>query len=258
MILLFSTDGPSAVPPGPSAVPPEPSAVPPEPSAVPPEPSTPTSTPPSCRWNCGSHLGSCSCSSSCQYYGTCCHDYYDYCYTITPTPDIPEETPETTTTASCRLNCGYNLNSCSCASSCQYYKDCCHDYYDFCQVTATTPTVNTTVGAPCGGDLTNSSGEFFSPQYPNNYPNNANCTWRLLASERRTVNVTFTFVELEACCDSIRVYDGRTDASPLLGHLPQDERHHYSSTRNSLTVVFSSDSCVNHQGFRAQWEFSGH
>ncbi|XP_036448696.1 cubilin-like isoform X2 [Colossoma macropomum] len=232
---------------------PEPSAVPPEPST---EPPNPTSASPSCRWNCGSHLGRCSCSSSCQYYGNCCHDYYDYCYTIIPTPDTPEETTEITTTDSCRLNCGYDLDSCSCASSCQYYRDCCHDYYDFCHVTVATPNVNPTVGAPCGGDLTNSSGEFFSPQYPNKYPNNANCTWRLLASERQAVNVTFMFVDLEVCCDSIRVYEGPTDASPLLGRLPQDQRHHFSSTRSSLTVVFSSDSCINHQGFRAQWVFS--
>lgn len=31
---------------------------------------------PSCRYNCGMHLGSCSCRSSCQYNGDCCYDYY--------------------------------------------------------------------------------------------------------------------------------------------------------------------------------------
>lgn len=31
---------------------------------------------PSCRYNCGTHLGSCSCRSSCQYNGDCCYDYY--------------------------------------------------------------------------------------------------------------------------------------------------------------------------------------
>ncbi|KAL7861401.1 hypothetical protein SRHO_G00128420 [Serrasalmus rhombeus] len=116
--------------------------------------------------------------------------------------------------------------------------------------------VSSGVGAPCGKDLTNPRGEFFSPRYPYNYPNNAYCTWRLLASERQTVNLTFTFVELETCCDSIRVYDGPTEASPLLGHLPQDQRYHFNSMRNYLTVVFSSDHGITHQGFQAQWEFS--
>ncbi|XP_075997802.1 CUB and zona pellucida-like domains 1-1 protein [Genypterus blacodes] len=31
---------------------------------------------PSCRQSCGMHLGSCSCTSSCRYYGNCCYDYY--------------------------------------------------------------------------------------------------------------------------------------------------------------------------------------
>ena len=29
----------------------------------------------SCRYNCGYNFGSCSCTSSCQRYGNCCHDY---------------------------------------------------------------------------------------------------------------------------------------------------------------------------------------
>ncbi|KAL7861402.1 hypothetical protein SRHO_G00128430, partial [Serrasalmus rhombeus] len=224
-----------------------PSVAAPEPRTDPP---TGTSTPPSCRWNCGSHLGSCSCSNSCQYYGTCCRDYYDYCHIYTPSPS------DSTTVASCRSNCGYNLGSCSCAPFCQYYGRCCNDYYDFCQVTATTPTVNPTVGGPCGGDLTNSRGEFFSPQFPNNYPNNAYCAWTLLASETQVVNLTFTFVDLEECCDSIRVYDGPSATYPLLAHLPQDQRFHFSSPRNYLTVVFSSDHRGSRRGFRAQWVFS--
>ncbi|KAK0144938.1 Deleted in malignant brain tumors 1 protein [Merluccius polli] len=64
---------------------------------------------PSCRNNCGRHLGSCSCSSSCRNYGNCCYDYY--CQ------------------PSCRYNCGRHLGSCSCSSSCQYYGSCCNDYY---------------------------------------------------------------------------------------------------------------------------------
>ncbi|XP_036449013.1 deleted in malignant brain tumors 1 protein-like isoform X4 [Colossoma macropomum] len=213
-----------------------------------------TSESPSCRWNCGYNLGSCSCSSSCQYYGNCCHDYHDYCDTTTTTgaPDTTTESP------SCRWNCGYNLGSCSCSSSCQYYGNCCHDYHDYCYTSPITAALDTTTGgAPCGGDLTNSRGEFFSPQYPNNYPNNANCTWRLLASERQTVNLTFMFVDLEACCDFIRVYDGPSAAYPLLGRVPQDQRYHFNSSRNYLTVVFSSDSSVTRQGFRALWEFAG-
>ncbi len=31
----------------------------------------------------------------------------------------------------------------------------------------------------CGGDITTSSGVIESPNYPENYPNNAECTWNV-------------------------------------------------------------------------------
>uniref|UniRef100_A0A3Q0R9H0 CUB and zona pellucida-like domains 1, tandem duplicate 2 n=1 Tax=Amphilophus citrinellus TaxID=61819 RepID=A0A3Q0R9H0_AMPCI len=62
----------------------------------------------SCRYNCDRQLGSCSCMSSCQYYGDCCYDYNQ---------------------PSCRYNCGWDQGSCSCSSSCEYYGNCCNDYY---------------------------------------------------------------------------------------------------------------------------------
>lgn len=49
----------------------------------------------SCRHNCGYHLGSCSCSSSCEYNGNCCGDYYSYCY------DYHSTTPSHVTGGSC-------------------------------------------------------------------------------------------------------------------------------------------------------------
>uniref|UniRef100_A0A3P8SBQ9 CUB and zona pellucida-like domains 1, tandem duplicate 1 n=1 Tax=Amphiprion percula TaxID=161767 RepID=A0A3P8SBQ9_AMPPE len=61
---------------------------------------------PSCRYNCGRHMGSCSCRYSCYHNGNCCHDY-----------------------GSCRYNCGSHMGSCSCSSSCRYYGNCCYDYY---------------------------------------------------------------------------------------------------------------------------------
>ncbi|KAL7861400.1 hypothetical protein SRHO_G00128410 [Serrasalmus rhombeus] len=218
------------------------------------QPDTTEGARPSCRWNCGYGLGSCSCSSSCQYYGNCCHDYHDYCDASTTADALYTVTGAR---PSCRWNCGYGLGSCSCSSSCQYYGNCCHDYHDYCYTSPTTAALNAiTGGFPCGEDLTNPRGEFFSPQFPNNYPNNARCTWRLLASETQVVYLTFTFFHLETCCDSIRVYDGPTDSYPLLGRLPQDQTYHFNSSRNSLTVVFTSDSSVTYQGFRAEWVFT--
>ncbi|XP_034538580.1 deleted in malignant brain tumors 1 protein-like isoform X2 [Notolabrus celidotus] len=51
----------------------------------------PTTGQPSCRYNCGRHMRSCSCYSSCKRNGNCCHDYYSYCYYTTSFPGT--ETP---------------------------------------------------------------------------------------------------------------------------------------------------------------------
>ncbi|KAF4084479.1 hypothetical protein AMELA_G00129210 [Ameiurus melas] len=164
----------------------------------------------SCWYNCGSDFGSCSCTSSCQYYGNCCHDYYDYCESTTT--EMAETTTGTTTEETaiidyitCRDRCGHDGGICSCTSSCQYGGYCCDDYEYYCTNSSVSPPAG---GAPCGGTLTQSRGEFFSPNYPNNYPNNANCTWSLLAGELQVVSLNFTFVTLESGWDYIRVYNG--------------------------------------------------
>lgn len=44
---------------------------------------------PSCRHNCGSNMGSCSCTSQCKYNGSCCHDYYCE-YLVSSKPNTEE------------------------------------------------------------------------------------------------------------------------------------------------------------------------
>ncbi|XP_053093802.1 deleted in malignant brain tumors 1 protein isoform X1 [Pangasianodon hypophthalmus] len=254
----------------------------------------------SCRYNCGYNLGVCSCTSSCQYYGNCCHDYYDYCFPTTT------ESSLTTVYISCRDRCGYSGAVCSCTSSCQYYGNCCNDYYDYCfprttesSVTAdyiscrdrcgysgavcsctsscqyygnccndyqrycspttpdygwTTEDIWGTTAAPCGGNLIQSQGEFFSPNYPYNYPNNARCTWTLLGGELQVVSLTFTSVDLESCCDHIYVYDGPNTQYTLLGSVTGNQTQ-FNSSNSYMTVLFSTDSSVTRRGFRAEWTF---
>ncbi|XP_053093478.1 deleted in malignant brain tumors 1 protein-like [Pangasianodon hypophthalmus] len=120
---------------------------------------------------------------------------------------------------------------------------------------------NFTGGDPCGGDLTQSQGEFFSPNFPNNYPEGTNCTWRLVSPEQQVVSLTFVSVDIESClgcgCDAVRVYDGPSTSSLLLGTVCGYVRKTFSSSSNTLTVVFSSDNSVNRRGFIAHWNFTG-
>uniref|UniRef100_A0A4W4FI35 CUB and zona pellucida-like domains 1, tandem duplicate 1 n=1 Tax=Electrophorus electricus TaxID=8005 RepID=A0A4W4FI35_ELEEL len=109
----------------------------------------------------------------------------------------------------------------------------------------------------CGGYFTQWSGEFASPQYPSNYPNYAHCSWRIQSPGTKIISLTFTFkeqlVEGSPPCrhDAIQVYDGPSTSYPLLGKLCGSQLKEFRSSRNQLTVVFSSDSSVSGRGFRA-------
>ncbi|KAM9466666.1 CUB and zona pellucida-like domain-containing protein 1 [Clarias gariepinus] len=168
--------------------------------------------------------------------------------------------PSTTDHPSCRYNCGYNQGWCSCSSSCQYYGNCCHDYYYYCSQTTsdygkTTSGTWGTSEVPCGGYLTAPRGVFFSPNYPNHYPNNARCTWTLSAGELQVVSINFMFVDLESCCDFVRLYDGPNAQYPLLGSVNANQSASFNSSRAYLTVVFTTDGSVTRPGFQAEWTF---
>ncbi|KAL2100691.1 hypothetical protein ACEWY4_002452 [Coilia grayii] len=125
---------------------------------------------------------------------------------------------------------------------------------------AVTPTKEPT-DIKCGGELTEPQGEFSSPRYPKHYPNNAKCIWTIQSTGNRIIALTFPFMELEAdwrkdCrFDSVSVYDGPASDKRLLGRLCGTQTGNYHSTRNELTVVFSSDSSTTLTGFKAEYSF---
>ncbi|KAJ0004684.1 hypothetical protein NQD34_010898 [Periophthalmus magnuspinnatus] len=246
----------------------------------------------SCLYNCGYHLGVCSCSSSCQYYGTCCHDYHSYC-------DSASTPSQTTEQPSCRYNCGRNMGYCSCSSSCQYYGNCCNDYYNYCTYTTSFPRPTpdnpscryncgysfrncscsssceyngnccrdyysfcyyhstSSPGTNCGGSLSG-SGSFSSPNYPYYYQDNSYCVWQIRASSDQNIYLTFTYLQLENCCscDYIAVYDGPSVGSRFLGKVCNDSQSSFHSSSNYLTVLFRTDGSVVGRGFNAQFTSS--
>ncbi|XP_058605514.1 deleted in malignant brain tumors 1 protein-like isoform X2 [Onychostoma macrolepis] len=108
---------------------------------------------------------------------------------------------------------------------------------------------------PCGGYMTDAMGELFSPRYPNNYPNNAQCIWTIHSTGNTTVSLTFVDVDLETCCDYIKVYDGPSTFHPLLGEIRDYRNQSFNSNYSDLTVFFYSDSSVTNRGFHANWVF---
>ncbi|KAJ3581965.1 hypothetical protein NHX12_016038 [Muraenolepis orangiensis] len=142
---------------------------------------------------------------------------------------------------SCRYNCGRNMGSCSCSSSCQYYGNCCYDYY----------------WHPCGGYLSG-SGSLSSPGYPGSYPHGAYCVWQLTALPNHRIFLSFTDFQLENCCgcDYVSVFDGPSVNSRLLGklceynHMVQDS---FQSSSTQITVLFRTDWSISGRGFNANF-----
>ena len=96
-----------------------------------------------------------------------------------------------------------------------------------------------------------------SPNFPNNYSNNANMMWNIIApSQDYGVLVNFTHFHLEQCCDYLSVYAGSTPSfrdSALIGEylgssLPAniESRHMY------LWISFTSDGSVVYSGFEIE------
>ncbi|XP_054975111.1 deleted in malignant brain tumors 1 protein-like [Sorex araneus] len=131
---------------------------------------------------------------------------------------------------------------------------------DYDPVTTTSaPVSNTTAdfngSRPCGGLLTQSSGQFSSPSYPNNYPNHANCVWDIEVANNDLVTVVFSDVQLESNCnfDYVELYDGPYHSSPLLARVCSGDKGSYTSSSNFMSVRFVSDGSVSRRGFLATY-----
>ncbi|XP_041866483.1 deleted in malignant brain tumors 1 protein isoform X2 [Melanotaenia boesemani] len=116
--------------------------------------------------------------------------------------------------------------------------------------------ISSSSGAPCGGTMHGSSGTFYSPNYPSNYPNNAACTWYIRPG-RPVVRLEFSSVNIECSHDDIYIYDDSNTGGRLLGTYCGSRETVFSSTGSYLTVRFSSDGTVNYSGFRANYKVVG-
>ncbi|XP_070326462.1 scavenger receptor cysteine-rich domain-containing protein DMBT1 isoform X18 [Odocoileus virginianus] len=112
-----------------------------------------------------------------------------------------------------------------------------------------------TANYSCGGFLTQFSGNFSSPFYPRNYPNNAKCVWDIEVQNNYRVTVVFRDVQLEGGCnyDYIEVYDGPHHSSPLLSRVCDGARGSFTSSSNFMSIRFVSDFSITKRGFSAEY-----
>ncbi|XP_028815099.1 cubilin [Denticeps clupeoides] len=110
----------------------------------------------------------------------------------------------------------------------------------------------------CGGAITAPSGEVHSPSYPQNYPNNVDCSWVITVDESHRVLFNFTDLDIEnhnTCeWDYVSVHDGPSSLAPVLAHACGVTRPDpITSTFNAIYVRFRSDSSLSHRGFSARF-----
>uniref|UniRef100_A0A3Q3X9B3 CUB domain-containing protein n=1 Tax=Mola mola TaxID=94237 RepID=A0A3Q3X9B3_MOLML len=110
----------------------------------------------------------------------------------------------------------------------------------------------------CGGVLTGLSGDISSPGYPQEYSNDADCSWTIHVSNTSIITLVFMDLQLEnneGCnFDFVALFDGPTVTHRHLGkYCGADKPPHIVTTSNHLLVVFKSDFNIGGRGFKAYY-----
>ncbi|XP_072333726.1 scavenger receptor cysteine-rich domain-containing protein DMBT1-like [Scyliorhinus torazame] len=109
----------------------------------------------------------------------------------------------------------------------------------------------------CGGRLETESGSFTSPNYPEQYPNNAQCIWYIQVAKRHRISLKLDGFQLEvslSCSnDYVAIYDGASTNSPLIATICTGTNHAFTSSSNTMTIYFKSDHLKTGAGFTAHY-----
>ncbi|XP_008147050.2 cubilin [Eptesicus fuscus] len=121
----------------------------------------------------------------------------------------------------------------------------------------------TNASTVCLEDYTEETGMFTSPNFPNNYPNNWQCTYRITVGTSQQIALHFTNFSLEEefggkCLgDFVEIKDGGYETSPLLGkYCGSNPPPRIISHSNKLWLQFKSDLIDSRSGFSAYWDGS--
>ena len=111
----------------------------------------------------------------------------------------------------------------------------------------------------CNETFRADNGGFHSPNYPQQYPDDQYCSWRITVSPSHQVYLIFTSFTLQAenNTDAVYVYDGDSETGEVLGVFyggNPPPKGIYSSS-NSLLVIFKSDNKSSYTGFQAVYHY---
>ena len=103
--------------------------------------------------------------------------------------------------------------------------------------------------------FTGSSGSFNSPGYPNNYPNNAHCTYDIHVPRTMKIVLVIHVLDLESGYDKLelrQMVSGTSNTvAELSGYIVTDRN--FTSAENRFILLFTSDHSVRRTGFRASY-----
>ncbi|NP_445784.3 cubilin precursor [Rattus norvegicus] len=107
----------------------------------------------------------------------------------------------------------------------------------------------------CGGIIQLSRGEIHSPNYPNNYRANTECSWIIQVERHHRVLLNITDFDLEAPDSCLTTYDGSSSTNARVASVcgRQQPPNSIIASGNSLFVRFRSGSSSQNRGFRAEF-----
>lgn len=120
----------------------------------------------------------------------------------------------------------------------------------------------------CNNVLTKMRGVIESPSFPNPYPHNHNCTWRVEAPLGNNISLAFSHVILENSTDcrydyvelleeSVALEEKTTRSLMKICGTPERPSTPVVTTTNTAIVRFYSDNSLSHDGFRLEWVVRG-
>uniref|UniRef100_A0A668AKV0 CUB and Sushi multiple domains 3 n=1 Tax=Myripristis murdjan TaxID=586833 RepID=A0A668AKV0_9TELE len=109
--------------------------------------------------------------------------------------------------------------------------------------------------APCGGNVTGSSGFILSPNYPHPYPHSKDCDWLIAVHSDYVISLAFISFSIEPNYDFLYIYDGSDSNTHLIGSF-QDSKlpEKIESTSNFMYLAFRSDGSVSYTGFHLEYK----
>jgi cubilin len=109
----------------------------------------------------------------------------------------------------------------------------------------------------CSSNFTEQDGAVVSPEFPFQYPPNSRCTYLIGNGKPGTyVSITIEKFATEACCDSLKLYDGTDNTGTLIMDMSgtQVPQTVYNTTlTNYMYLEFTSDANGQEAGFSIKY-----